>query len=336
MPHPDTFFRLFPAGPADRDALDAVFRASVAGLCRRHYTTRQLDAWLQRVTPQRWDELLHGDLFFFLARDGATGCPAGVMSANARGYVHSLFVHPRYVRQGLGRQLLDTAARWGMATGATGLWAEVSLTAEPLFRACGFHTERVQEAIVGSERLPQRLMRHDIAPGQRPSLPTCAGTADVRLEWNDRTRHLDLLLLADEDETMLRRYLDRGEMFAVSVGNTTVAACIVTDEGNGVREIQNLAVRPDWQRRGLGRWLLALAEERYRSCARLLRVATGESPLTLPFYEACGFRPVSRDAGYFLRHYARPIFEAGRRLTDRVVLEKPLKLPAGHSDRQDG
>ena len=59
MPHPDTFFRLFPAGPADRDALDAVFRASVAGLCRRHYTTRQLDAWLQRVTPQRWDELLH-------------------------------------------------------------------------------------------------------------------------------------------------------------------------------------------------------------------------------------------------------------------------------------
>ena len=34
--------------------------------------------------------------------------------------------------------------------------------------------------------------------------------------------------------------------------------------------------------------------------------------------------------------YARPIFEAGRRLTDRVVLEKPLKLPAEHSDRQDG
>ena len=127
---------------------------------------------------------------------------AGVMSANARGYVHSLFVHPRYVRQGLGRQLLDAAARWGMATGATGLWAEVSLTAEPLFRACGFHTERVQEAIVGSERLPRRLMRRDIAPGQRPSLPACAGTADVRLEWNDRTRHLDLLLLADEDDVV--------------------------------------------------------------------------------------------------------------------------------------
>jgi len=44
MPHPDTPFRICPAGPADHDALDAVFRASVAELCRRHYTTRQLDA----------------------------------------------------------------------------------------------------------------------------------------------------------------------------------------------------------------------------------------------------------------------------------------------------
>lgn len=336
MPHPDTPFRICPAGPADHDALDAVFRASVAELCRRHYTTRQLDAWLQRVTPQRWDELLHGDLFFFLARDRFTGCPAGVMSVNARGYVHSLFVHPRYVRMGLGRHLLAVAEQWAIATGTASLWAEVSLTAEPLFRACGFHIERTQEAIVGSERLPQRLMRRDMAHHQATILPACAGTADIRLVWDGRMRHVDLLLLADEDETMLRRYLDRGEMFAVSLGDETVAACIVTNEGNGVREIQNLAVRTGWQRHGIGRWLLALAEERYRACTRLLRVGTGDSPLTIPFYEACGFRPVSRDSGYFLRHYDQPIFEAGRQLTDRVVLEKPLSLPSFGTDGQDG
>ena len=179
-------------------------------------------------------------------------------------------------------------------------------------------------------------MRRDMAHHQATILPACAGTADIKLVWDGRMRHVDLLLLADEDETMLRRYLDRGEMFAVSLGDETVAACIVTNEGNGVREIQNLAVRTGWQRHGIGRWLLALAEGRYRACTRLLRVGTGDSPLTIPFYEACGFRPVSRDSGYFLRHYDHPIFEAGRQLTDRVVLEKPLSLPSFGTDGQDG
>lgn len=41
---------------------------------------------------------------------------------------------------------------------------------------------------------------------------------------------LDLLLLADESETMIARYLDRGEMFAL-YDDDLKSICIVTQEG---------------------------------------------------------------------------------------------------------
>ena len=56
--------------------------------------------------------------------------------------------------------------------------------------------------------------------------------------------YLDLLLLADEQESMIDRYLERGEMFVLTDGDKTVAVCVVTNEGEGVYEIKNIATAP--------------------------------------------------------------------------------------------
>lgn len=63
--------------------------------------------------------------------------------------------------------------------------------------------------------------------------------------------YLDLLLLADEQESMVDRYLGRGEMFIFIDGDVVVGECVVTGEGAGVCELKNIAVRPDCQRRAL-------------------------------------------------------------------------------------
>ena len=47
----------------------------------------------------------------------------------------------------------------------------------------------------------------------------------------DRKRYLPLLLLADEQENMIDRYLEKGTMYALEDGNVK-AECVVTDEGN--------------------------------------------------------------------------------------------------------
>lgn len=139
-----------------------------------------------------------------------------------------------------------------------------------------------------------------------------------------KRKYLPLLLLADEQESMIDRYLDRGTLFALEEDSQVRAVCVVTDEGTGVLELKNLAVDPRCQRRGLGRALVEFLLERYAGSFQTLRVGTGDSPLTIPFYESCGFRRAYVVKNFFLDHYDHPIFEGGRQLTDMIYLERPF------------
>lgn len=139
----------------------------------------------------------------------------------------------------------------------------------------------------------------------------------------DKKRYLPLLLLADEQESMIDRYLDRGRLFVLEDGGVKTV-CVVTDEGNGVAEVKNLATAPDAQRQGYGRAMLDFVAAAYRPSHTVLQVGTGDSPLTLPFYEKCGFRRSHIVKNFFTDHYDHPIYEGGRQLIDMIYLRKPL------------
>ena len=68
--------------------------------------------------------------------------------------------------------------------------------------------------------------------------------------------YISLLLLADEQENMIDRYLDRGTMYVLEDGGIVKGECVVTDEGGGVLEIQNLAIAEEYQRQGYGKALI--------------------------------------------------------------------------------
>lgn len=55
----------------------------------------------------------------------------------------------------------------------------------------------------------------------------------------NKKQFLPLLLLADEQEDMIDRYLDRGTMYVLD-DDGVKCECVVTDEGNGVLEIKIL------------------------------------------------------------------------------------------------
>ena len=139
---------------------------------------------------------------------------------------------------------------------------------------------------------------------------------------DNKRAFLPLLLLGDEQEEMIDRYLDRGTLWALYDGGVLRCVCVVTEEGDGDFEIKNLAVAPGSQRRGYGR---AMVEHAARQCrGRRLLAGTGDSPLTVPFYQACGFQEDHRIPNFFTESYDHPIYEAGRRLVDMVVFAMPL------------
>ena len=144
----------------------------------------------------------------------------------------------------------------------------------------------------------------------------------LEITQNKKT-YLPLLLLADEQESMIDKYLPRGTMYALD-DDGVKAVCVVTDEGEGVLEIKNLAVLPSCQRRGYGRRLVEFIRQKYSGAYKILQVGTGDSPLTVPFYEACGFRRGRTVKNFFTQNYDHPITEGGVLLRDMVYFELEL------------
>ena len=139
----------------------------------------------------------------------------------------------------------------------------------------------------------------------------------------NKKQYLDLLLLADEQENMVDRYLDKGKMYVLDDGGVK-CECVITDEGNGILEIKNIATVLQYQNKGYARALIEFVVENYKEQYTILQVGTGDSPLTIPFYEKCGFVRSHIIPNFFTDNYDHPIYEGGVQLVDMVYLQRTL------------
>lgn len=144
----------------------------------------------------------------------------------------------------------------------------------------------------------------------------------IRKVTTEKKTYIELLLLADEQENMIDKYLERGEMFVLD-DNGVKAECVVTKEADGVYEIKNIAVLPDYQRMGYGKCLIEFVFTNYAGCKEIL-VGTGDVPSTLSFYTNCGFRESHRVKNFFIDNYDHLMFEDGIQLVDMVYLKKTI------------
>ena len=139
----------------------------------------------------------------------------------------------------------------------------------------------------------------------------------------NKKQYLDLLLLADEQEDMIDQYLDKGRMYVLD-DNGIKCESVLTDEGNGVLEIKNIATVPEYQGHGYAKVLIDFVIEKYREQYAILQVGTGDSPMTIPFYEKCGFVRSHTVPNFFTDNYDHPIFECGVQLVDMIYLQRVL------------
>ena len=146
---------------------------------------------------------------------------------------------------------------------------------------------------------------------------------EIREIKKNKKQFISLLLLADEQEDMIDRYLDRGAMFVLDDGGVR-SECVVTDEGEGVLEIKNIATYPAYQGKGYASSLIQYVAEKYRDQFSVLRVGTGDSPATVPFYEKLGFVRVGCIKNFFRDNYNHRIIENGVQLLIMIILQHRL------------
>ena len=139
----------------------------------------------------------------------------------------------------------------------------------------------------------------------------------------NKKEYLELLLLADEQEDMIDRYINKGKMFVLD-DNGIKCECVITDEGNGVLEIKNIATFPEFQGKGYAKAMIGFVVRTFTGQYSILQVGTGDSPMTIPFYEKCGFVRSHKIPNFFTDNYDHPIYECGIQLVDMVYLRRSI------------
>mgnify|MGYP002713290923 CR=1 FL=1 len=139
----------------------------------------------------------------------------------------------------------------------------------------------------------------------------------------NKKQFLDLLLLADEQESMIDRYLTDGDLFAL-YDNDLKSVCVVLKINSQTCELKNIATYEKYQTMGYGRALINFIFDYYKNHYKTMLVGTGETPAILSFYENCGFEISHRIENFFTDNYDHPIFEGEIQLIDMIYLKKKL------------
>lgn len=139
----------------------------------------------------------------------------------------------------------------------------------------------------------------------------------------NKNQYLELLLVADESEEMIARYLERGDVFAL-YDDDLKSICVVAAVDEATCELKNLATYEKFRGKGYAKALIKHISEYYKSSCKAMLVGTGEVPSILSFYENCGFTRSHLIKNFFTDHYDHPMFEEGIQLVDMIYLKKEL------------
>lgn len=135
----------------------------------------------------------------------------------------------------------------------------------------------------------------------------------------DKKSSLNLLLLADEQEDMIDRYLNQGQLFAL-YDPEVVCVAVILKLNDQECELKNIATLPSAQRQGYGTAMIQFLITKFLSRYQTIYVGTGDVPETLAFYQKCGFRNSHRVKNFFTDNYREPIIDHGVHLIDMVYL----------------
>lgn len=132
QPKPSAEIFIRPVRASDRLQISQLHSESIQQLCTTDYTAEQIQALL--ADKKIYGTNSWGDVVL-VAECGEiiVGFSALVGSA-----VSAMYVHPKWTRQGIGKQLLQAIEREARSRRLQQLFVKASVTAVPFYQACGY------------------------------------------------------------------------------------------------------------------------------------------------------------------------------------------------------
>jgi ribosomal protein S18 acetylase RimI-like enzyme len=137
---------------------------------------------------------------------------------------------------------------------------------------------------------------------------------------------MDLLLLADPSEKLVKSYLEKGKCYTAEINGETVGVILIMETEAHTIEVMNLAVKEEFQNKGIGkRLLLYVIEEIKTGDTKAIEIGTGNPGVVqMLLYQKCGFRIVDIDFDFFRRTHPEPIYENGIECRDMIRMRIDL------------
>ena len=129
------------------------------------------------------------------------------------------------------------------------------------------------------------------------------------------------MLLADESEEMIDKYLESGDLFAL-FDTDLKTICVIAEIDSDTCELKNIATYEKYQGQGYASALIKYISDYYKNNYKTMLVGTGETPAILSFYKSCGFEKSHIIKNFFTDNYDHPMFEDGIQLIDMIYLKK--------------
>lgn len=146
----------------------------------------------------------------------------------------------------------------------------------------------------------------------------------VEVPVGAREKFLNILLLADEDEGIVKEYINEGRLFEINQDAKRIGVIQVIDHED-FTEIKNIAIVATYRLKGYGKRALKFVEQIcYDNGAQVMKVGTANSSISnIAFYQKAGYRLDSIEHDFFT-DYKEPIFEDGIQAIDMLYFTKEL------------
>ncbi len=202
-----------------------------------------------------------------------------IVAAKRLGYVHVVAVREDQRGRAHGRRLYGAFCALARARGCTQIKAITIPTnagSIAFHRSLGMQVREVPDYSGPGQR--RVVFTRELAPPGDLDPPPPVGDAVVRVATaDDVDAVLGFWRLAAEDSD---RPVDRREVveglvtrdphaMLLVVGREGILGCLVMDWDGWRAHLYRLAVHPDYRRRGIGRWLLAVAEQWLRAAGAI-------------------------------------------------------------------
>lgn len=134
-----------PTNTGDLPVVDALLAASYPVLLKPDYPPSVLVTCLPLITRARPELLRCGTYYIALDAEGALaaggwthGAPQGGVGPRDVGHIRHVVTHPKALRRGLARAILERSFRAARTSGVRWMMCQSTRTAEPFYASMGF------------------------------------------------------------------------------------------------------------------------------------------------------------------------------------------------------